>query len=250
MTVLLITARLGSTRLAQKHLLPVGEKPILQYLVDAMNQEFKTEVREGLIRIVIATSTMPENQAFATRISGCEVFYGSNENIPLRHLQAASHFKADRVLSVDGDDILCDGTAVRAVFQALSAGARLSCTKGLPLGMNASGYRSDYLSKRVRLLGEAVCETGWGRIFDPADYEVISLPPHQNESLRFTLDYQQDFVFFKALLSRPEIVDRTWGSDQIVRWVLEQRLDEITRPIAEEYWRNFNEQKAKEEVRK
>ena len=248
MTVLLITARLGSTRLPRKHLLEVQGRPILQFLVDAVNREFASEIAGKQLQTVIATSVKPENQAFETALTGCVVFYGSDENIPLRHLQAAEQFGAELVLSVDGDDILCNCVAIRDVFRSLSEGAKLSCTKGLPLGMNASGYRTSYLRERVAVLGEAVCETGWGRIFDPEDYDVINIPAPQDDSLRFTLDYQQDFEFFSALLSRREISEGVWGVDQIVGWVFERKLQEIPRPVVEEYWRNFNELKRKEEA--
>src|SRR5437762_5335823 len=107
-TTLFRSARLGSQRLNRKHLLQVNGRPLLQYLIDRIRTEFKTEFRQKEVKLAIATSVEQENKDF--ELLGSEdvsVFYGSSDNIPLRHLQAAQHYAVEAVVSVDGDDILC-----------------------------------------------------------------------------------------------------------------------------------------------
>ena len=107
-TGILITARLGSTRLKQKHMLKVREKPIVYYLIERIRREFKEEIAQNKIEVVIATSDEPDNRAFERlATANLKVFYGSIHNIPLRHFQAVESYGLSHVISVDGDDILC-----------------------------------------------------------------------------------------------------------------------------------------------
>jgi spore coat polysaccharide biosynthesis protein SpsF len=236
----LITARLGSTRLPKKHLLPVSQKPILQFLVDAIRHEFSREILEKRALVSIATSDRPENGEFRERIKGCEVFAGSDDNIPLRHLQAADAYGAEAILSVDGDDIVCSPKAMRAVYSELCGGALFVKTEGLPLGMNASGYSTSLLRKALANFGsEGALETGWGRVFSGIAPKIISIPCVAPEGLRFTLDYQEDYRFFKELFADPLVSSGAADENAIIDIVVSRGLDKITRPIADEYWKNF-----------
>lgn len=236
----LLTARLSSTRLPRKHVLPVQGRPILQFLVDAIARTFQAEVAQGSVAIAIATSEQELNRAFSTAIRGCEVFFGSDANIPLRHLQATRHLGADAVLAVDGDDVLCAPRAMRAVFEALVRGAPLARTVGLPLGMNASGYTRATLEAACARFGPLEqLETGWGRAFDGIAAETIALGGHPRDDLRFTLDYEEDLRFFTELLADPDIAEGRVEGEEIVRRVDARGLAAITKPVVEVYWRNY-----------
>jgi len=238
--VALITARLGSTRLKRKHLLPVSGRPVLQYLIDAIHREFQAELAAGTFATAIATSEQPENREFGQVLSGCDVFYGSDGNIPLRHHQAALHFGADAILSVDGDDILCSPRAMRAVHGALEAGAAYVGTTGLPLGMNATGYTTELLGRVVAGIdAQSLLETGWGRAFDAFGKLQVDLSCPAPDRLRFTLDYDEDYAFFTALLEKPEIASGRADDRRIVEIVLAEGLDRLTQPVVDRYWENF-----------
>lgn len=244
----LITARLGSTRLTRKHLLPVAGKPILQYLVDAICREFQQEIGTGDFLVVIATSVQPENRDLLKVMRDCEVFFGSDSNIPLRHIQAARHFGASAVISIDGDDILCSPRAMRAVYKALEEGAAYSGTTGLPLGMNAMGYTTAALDKSLAGLGdETILETGWGRVFEDIPKQMETFESLAHDKLRFTLDYSEDYDFFRILLEIPEVATGRADDSRVVQIVLDEGLDRITQPIVETYWQNFHANMAKEE---
>lgn len=238
--VFLITARLGSTRLPQKHLLPVQGKPILQYLVDSIIREFSTEIKNGDAIVSIATSELPINRKFLDEIRECQVFFGSDGNIPLRHLQAARHFTADAIVSVDGDDIMCSTKAMRAVYDSLKAGSSFVKTEGLPLGMNAMGYRTSVLSDAIDRFGEsALLETGWGRVFEGVHQDSVHFDAPPSADLRFTLDYDEDYRFFSAVLSNPRIADGYADAEEIVTYVYDHKLEAITHPVLDAYWQNF-----------
>lgn len=244
----LVTARLGSTRLPRKHLLVAAGKPMLQHLVDAIDREFVREVADGSAVVVIATSERPENLEFGEAIHGCTVFAGSDGNVPLRHLQAAEALGADAILSVDGDDILCSPRAMRAVFERLRAGALLVKTEGLPLGMNAWGYGTALLRTALeRFRNDDLLETGWGRVFEGVVSEVERLDCAAPDRLRFTLDYEEDYRFFSALLAEERVAAGMASEAEIVALVLSRGLDRITQPVVDEYWRNFHKHVEEEE---
>lgn len=230
---ILITARCGSTRLSRKHLRQSQGAPI----VDVLIRRIRAALPEA--DVVIATADEQENRAFES-LAGVKVFYGSIHNIPLRHLQAAEGLGLDAVVSVDGDDILCSPRAMRAVLDALQGGAEYAATSGLPFGMNASGYTAAFLRRSLAAHRDDVLETGWGHIFDPAALRTIHFDDiEDDERLRFTLDYGDDFDFFDRIhaLLGEGIVTAT--DSAIVRLVRDRALWEINRGVAEEYWRHF-----------
>lgn len=238
---ILITARLGSTRLRQKHLLPVNDQPLIHYLIERIRWEFAKEIKENDVQIVIATSDEQESRKFAEfSNSSLAVFYGSINNIPLRHSQAAASHGLDAMVSIDGDDILFSPKGMREVYRALSRGAQYVKTSNLPFGMNSSGYAASFLVSSIKNHTNDTLETGWGRIFDEKQIIDIVIPfPIQNDALRFTLDYEEDYQFFKALIEKcgDRIMQMT--DEEIVNIVLKEELFRINEPISKQYWENF-----------
>ena len=170
---LLVTARMGSTRLADKHLRDVGGRPALAHLLARVEREFARELEQGKAIALIATGGEARNRALAPLTKGTSfgMFYGDDDNVPLRHLQAAERFGLDAIVSIDGDDIFCAPEAMREVARRLTLGAAVAKTRGLPLGMNAWGYSRAGLAKALGGARPALLETGWGRIFEgqPSD---------------------------------------------------------------------------------
>lgn len=245
-TGIFICARLGSTRLERKHLIQVKGREIESYLVERINHAFAEEIKSGEIFPVITTGNPMNNMELQEKIPEIKVFYGNDENIPLRQLEAALAFDIDYIVSVDGDDILCSVDAMRKIRDALVAGAEYAYTKGLPLGMNAFGYTRDFLESSLRADKGEKRATGWTRIFNDAKKKEIPIKSKDEPYLRFTLDYYADFAFFRALLEHPKVDLLTITDKDLVDLVLEEKIYENNRSIAEEYWVNFNQKVAEE----
>jgi len=248
-TGIFITARLGSTRLQKKHLLPVNGHPILFFLIRRITAEFQKELASGEIKVIIVTPDEPENREFESfQQDGATVFYGSINNIPLRHLQAAKSHSLDSIISIDGDDILCSVRGMRYVHEALTDGACCYVkTSDLPLGMNSGGYSKAFLETALSGRTGDILETGWGQIFDEAKLVDIRIPfPVCGDLLRFTLDYREDYQLFKIIIEA--FGDRviTARDEEIVKFVLDNKFDCITEPIAKKYWENFSRLQAQE----
>lgn len=248
-TGILITARLGSTRLKQKHLLKVREKPIVSYLIERIRREFKEEIAQNKMEIVIATSDEPDNRVFEELgIANLVVFYGSIHNIPLRHFQAVESYGLSHAISVDGDDILCSVSGLRAIYDAFLSGEDYVKTAGLPFGMNSMGYSRSFLESSVNTHRNDTLETGWGRIFDTSFLKTIAMGLPEDERLRFTLDYEEDCQFFSRIIELLGAAVYTATDQEILDLVFKDDLWCLNENVCREYWQNFYKQRDQEAI--
>lgn len=242
----LVTARLGSSRLPRKHLLEVNGQSFMACLLARLRPVL--EVLPCSMRLVIATSDESENRDFARfECADTQVFYGHRDNIPRRHLEAARALGLDALVSVDGDDILCSPQAVVNVARALLDGADLVRTSGLPLGMNAMGYRTQFLEQVVTPWWSRSFDTGWGVIFPDDAWLDIQMPLAAIPELRFTLDYPEDQLFFTSViheLMTKEILSTATDED-IVAIVESQKMFQLNQSVNQEYWQNFHAERAR-----
>jgi spore coat polysaccharide biosynthesis protein SpsF (cytidylyltransferase family) len=239
-------ARLGSTRLPEKHLIQAGGRPFIEWLVQRFAQRFSEEIAKGSIKLILATSDEPINKRFedVLKSSSIETFYGSVNNIPLRLLQCGKAFTLENIISIDGDDILCSTEAAKKVIGELKSNSSIlwAKTSGLPLGMNVAGYKISALTQKEAEIGEGKLETGWGRVFDSATCATINLGEYESRTdLRFTLDYEEDAKFFKSTIE--SLNHKLTATDkEIIDHVISHKLNEINSEINAKYWQNFNNQ--------
>jgi len=241
-----VTARLGSTRLSRKHLQKVKGREIMWYLIMRTLNEFSQETGSGQVVLCIVTGNKADNALFEKVFPEVQVFYGDDDNIPKRHLQAAEHFGVDAIVSVDGDDILCSPASMRAVYKELLNGAGLVKTQGLPFGLNSWGYSTRTLEQCVKKADLKLLETGWGRIFDSIEAKIIKYDYKDTGQLRFSLDYQADLDFFEAVISNPGFDNLKTSDRDLVELVLNKNLYLKNSEYVETYWNNFNEHLDKE----
>ncbi len=244
-----ITARLGSTRLYQKHLIEIKGKPMIKWLVDRYNIGFQNEIQEQKIKIFITTSKNQENHLFDTIFenSNIEIYYGADSNIPLRHLECAKANSIDYILSVDGDDILCSIEASRIVLNKLLETGNLVKTIGLPLGMNVMGYSTLFLEKSLEQISIEKLETGWGKIFEEKDIITIEIENNLNcENIRMTLDYNEDVLFFNNVITGiGNEINRISDKDLIIN-IKKNDWSKANENLNDTYWENFNNKKNEE----
>jgi spore coat polysaccharide biosynthesis protein SpsF (cytidylyltransferase family) len=239
-----ITARLGSTRLNEKHLIEVNGKPFIEWLVKRFLISFNTKIKRNDLKIFITTSTKIENNKLESIFDESEVkvFYGSDENIPLRHLECAILNNIDYIISIDGDDILCSTECSKLVIHKLLMGSRMVKTEGLPLGMNVMGYSTEFLKESLQGFENAKLETGWGKIFNKEEIDIIKLKNYINkEKVRMTLDYEADADFFKKIISNIDVLNVS--DEELIEKIIANSWNEINADLEDIYWTNFNKQK-------
>lgn len=106
-TVVIIQARMGSTRLPGKVMKDLCGKTVLQHVIE--------RVRIGCENIVIATSDKPQDDAIEAEAKRCgaKVFRGSEHDVLSRYYGAAKENNADLVVRVTSDCPLYDGFLLR-----------------------------------------------------------------------------------------------------------------------------------------
>ncbi len=115
--VALVQARMGSTRLPNKVMKPIGGVPMIELLLSRLSRA--TEVDQ----IVVATSVDARNQALVEYIHklgyACE--QGSENDVLDRYVQAARAHQADVVVRITGDCPLVDPELVDEVIRRFKA---------------------------------------------------------------------------------------------------------------------------------
>ncbi len=111
--VAIIQARMGSTRLPGKVLIPILGRPMLLYIVERLR--LVKEIDE----VVVATSERPDNDAIRNFCKEHDVkcFSGSENNVLDRFYKAAKENRADVLVRVTGDCPLIDPDLVRKVVK-------------------------------------------------------------------------------------------------------------------------------------
>jgi spore coat polysaccharide biosynthesis protein SpsF len=99
-----IRARMGSTRLADKVLKPAAGKPLLQHLIERLQQAQKLD------GIVVATSTSVRDDAIVelSDALGVSCFRGSEDDVLDRILGAVEASGAEASVEIMGDNPLID----------------------------------------------------------------------------------------------------------------------------------------------
>jgi spore coat polysaccharide biosynthesis protein SpsF (cytidylyltransferase family) len=246
---LLVTARMGSTRLHDKHLKPLLGRPALSYLLERIEHTFKAPVLEGLAQVFIATGRASGNTALGIFSNDhVRLFHGDDNNIPLRHFQLAKAHSLDAMVSIDGDDLFCSPEAMHAVYEGLMQGLPLVKTTGYPFGMNAWGYSCAALAQAVSTQDHGVLETGWGRAFDAISAKVIELHCPEADKVRATLDYPLDLDFFSSVIAHIPAW-QTLSTPDLVTKIVAQDLHLINASLHDVYWQNFHAQMNQEKSR-
>jgi spore coat polysaccharide biosynthesis protein SpsF len=127
-TVVVVQARLGSTRLPGKVLLPLGGRSMLERMLERLSCARTPDA------IVVATTTDPADDAIdaAAARSGFACFRGHPSDLLDRHRQVALAARADVIVKIPSDCPLIDPSVVDRVVRAhLDAPGRVDYTSNL-----------------------------------------------------------------------------------------------------------------------
>jgi spore coat polysaccharide biosynthesis protein SpsF len=217
-----LQARLGSTRLPRKALLPLADATVLQLAMRAL-----ARVEAG----VHALLTEPASRsAFAglAREEGFQLFVGSEQDVLDRFCRAASHFGVRRVVRATGDNPLVSPAQVRSLLELHEArGWQLSHYLGPPLGTGVEVVEAQALAeagKEARDPYEREHVTPY--LYRHPERFRVGEPPcparwHLPEA-RVTLDTAEDYERLRALfaeLYRGEPLE----TEELVAWLRERR---------------------------
>jgi len=223
--VILIQARMGSTRLPGKVLKEVMDKPLLQYLIERLR---KVEMAD---EIVIATTTNKEDQEIVDfcHMEQIPLFRGKDEDVLDRIYLAAKAFKADVVVRITSDCPLIDPKLIDDVIKCyLDHFPKLdyvsnSHTRSFPVGMDTEVFS-------FKVLEEAFNESSLPEEREhvtpfiyrrPNRYKLKVIAHEPNLShLRLTVDTEEDYVLITKLLEEHYKKNPEFSMDDLVKTLL------------------------------
>ncbi len=202
--VLLIQARLSSSRLPRKVLLEVYKKPLIKYLVSRLN---------GIThdKICIATSDQPvddEIDGFCKE-NNILCFRGSLEDVAKRMLDAAKHYSADAFVRINGDSPLMDPKVIEEGIEIYQNSDYDLVTNTFP--------RSFPVGQSVEVIRTSTFEKAYQKMTKPEEFEHVTkycydhpddfkIHNFKNETdlsnYRLAVDTAEDLQCFKKIIDR------------------------------------------------
>lgn len=201
-TVIIVQARMTSTRLPGKVLKEVLGKPLLEYQIERLR---RVKLADG---IVIATTNNESDQPvveLCTRLN-IHCFRGSEADVLARYQGAAVQYCADTVVRITADcpvidPDLCD--EVIETFQARRKDVDYIMLKGYPCGLNIEVFSFKALNDAYTLAPDGPdrehVTTYIYRHSDRFRCATITCPENLSHH-RWTVDTPEDFCLISKLL--------------------------------------------------
>ncbi len=196
-----ITVRSDSTRLPQKAYKKIlGRSTIELVMLRAM------KVTKADSIVVCTTEREIDNQIIeiAQRV-GVDYFRGSLDDKLARWEGAAKKYNIDYFATFDGDDLLCDPELVDLGLEQVEKGDYdfLKAPGNLAVGAFTYCINVKALQRVCSIKDTDDTEMMWTYFEDTGLFRVGMLEVNNliflNENVRLTLDYEDDFLFFKTV---------------------------------------------------
>lgn len=227
-TLVVVQARLGSTRLPNKILLPLAGQPLLLRMLE------RVKAAQSNFELVVATTTDGPDDAVAelAKGSGYDVFRGHPTDLLDRHYRAAKAWGAQLVLKIPSDCPLIDPAVIDRVLEH-----HLAHPADFTSNLHPATYPD---GNDVEVMPMKVLEQAWKEAKLPHQREhttpfIWDQPERfrcQNVawetgldysmSHRFTIDYREDYDFIKAVYDELWSAERIFGLSEILA-LLERR---------------------------
>ena len=199
--VALVQARMGSTRLPNKVMKPIGGIPMIELLLTRLSKA------KELDQIIVATSVDVRNQPLVEHVQklgyACE--QGSENDVLERFVQAARKHKADVVVRITGDCPLVDPELVDAVIRRFKAAGvdYFSNTNPptYPDGLDIEVCSFNVLEQASRETGKPFDrEHVTPYLREPGRFKTASMQHIEDLSaLRWTVDEPADFTIIEKV---------------------------------------------------
>lgn len=206
-TAIVIQARVGSTRLPGKVLLPLAGKPLLERMIE------RVRAISSQCGLVVATTTGNEDERIRSlcRQIGVQCYSGNPTDLLDRHVRAALELRAGVVVKIPSDCPLIDPAVIDRVIKYYhDSGEELDYVSNLHPATYPDGNDVEVMSFHVLLEAwreatrsmerEHTTPFIWER---PERYRVGNVAWEEgldySMSHRWTIDCPEDYQFIKAV---------------------------------------------------
>ncbi len=206
MTGIIIQARLGSTRLSRKALLPIAGKPSIRHTVE--------KCLETGFPVVLAVPE-GERQEFKNAIGDmCSIYEGHPTDVLDRYYEVAKAFNFDPIVRITGDCPLVDPDMIKAMIGKFEGGYLSNCqpVRTVPKGMDIEIFDFSFLelvynfvhdppplfpSLRIEEYKEHVTQGFYEHFIDE---RIETYAPSFPDSWNVSIDTQEDYERVKAMI--------------------------------------------------
>ncbi len=242
----IVQARLGSTRLPNKMMLPFFKKQsILEIVLEKLKKNFPT------IQIILATSISEENDLLerVAKMHGCDVYRGSEDKVIERFIDAAVYFKHTNIIRVCADNPFLDVQEIKRLIDYLQKNNNndyVSYTvNGIPSIKTHFGFwvefvRLNALQKTVKMTEEKFYfEHVTNFIYEnPSFFSIhfLEVDSKLNEcsNIRMTVDTKEDFELLRNIYENLYLdYNNTFGINEIINffsekeWIKKKMIQQI-----------------------
>lgn len=224
MTLAIIQARLGSTRLPGKALCLLSGKPLLAHVIERVRAAGRVD------RVVVATTDRPEDAAIETLAYELDVecFRGSERDVLDRFYRAAAATGAvegDTIVRITGDCPLQDPAVIDEVVARLASQSvdYTSTPANYPEGLDVEAFSFDALrtaQEEATLPSERehvtpylknhperfVCDTWTNGVVD-------------DHTMHWSVDTEADFAFVEKLFEALYREGELFGKDEVLAYL-------------------------------
>lgn len=195
MTVAIIQARLTSTRLPRKVLLPLEAETVLHFTYSQAKKSSSLDL------VVIATSHDATDDELANYCTekNLPVFRGSLSNVLERYYECAKHYQADTVVRITADCPLVDPAVIDQVVMEFKSKAVEYASNSRPIHTYPNGIELEVFSFHA-------LEKAYQEATKPSEKEHVT-PYIWNHPELFSLhsvQAKQDFSSFRVTLDKAE----------------------------------------------
>lgn len=202
--VAVIQARMGSTRLPGKVLLPLEDRSVLEWVITRVSASSLVD------DVVVATTISPDDLEIVKLCAtiGVRVYCGSEDNVLDRYYQAGRLLTADHVLRITADCPLIDPKVIDDVVSThLESDADFTCntiTVSYPDGLDTEIFKFKALKDSWE---GATLKTEFEHVTPfvksrPEMYRLINISYKEDLSnKRWTLDNAEDYEFLKIVFN-------------------------------------------------
>lgn len=217
-TVAIVQARMSSSRLPGKVLLPLAGRPVLAHVVGRISACVKVD------QVVVATSTDPSDEPIIRwcRAENVSCHQGSLTDVLDRFLSAARHEGADAVVRITADCPAIDPTVVDAVIAGFWEGGYdyFGLGGGFPDGLDCEILSMDCLT---RVAAQATRPSDREHVTpfvkrNPGQFKSGELRLFEGLAHhRWTLDQEEDLAFLTAVFDRLQRDDCLFSASEILK---------------------------------
>ena len=215
MTGIIVQARLGSTRLPKKMVLPFYEnKGVLEIILEKIKNIFS-----DTYPIIVATTNNPLDNEIEElcKMLSVTCFRGNEEDVLQRFIDTAEKYKITKIIRICADNPFIDMGALKQLIQKFEKEdldyLSFQTSKGVPSILTHYGFWAEAVSlsalikvkslTKEKLYYEHVTNYIYSHpnlfkiLFIPINYDI-----EKYENIRMTLDTKEDFLLLKEIYEK------------------------------------------------